>query len=501
MLLSPWWSIFCFFLITINVNSQHVSSLKSLSSLTLSSAFLSKKNDDDPIKNVPINQTYFGFYVNADISDATDTDEDPISIPMQLALYTSSTLLAAKNFECQEFYTLDCDIYSCIEYPNLTAGNEYPYFTAKGHLVSMHMYLEASAWNLNINATYATDCHQGRSALGTGTYGLIGLGVDDNAWNNFLNLYPIFSIYIDENVTTGTLYFGTNMDRATTENPIAVLPADSNWHISNVVSIEFGLANVSMNTKMIFDMNADSIGIPLAQYQDLLSAISNNITGLTCPTDASSYYRPVCNYTEGLNVSALPNLTIYIGNQKLDISPDVYIWVVRNTTNTTGRIQFSLQALSSSLTGNNYISPIYNKYVILDSYTMSYYYMVFDGVSHSIGNNTIQMYYSNHTIHTPTSNFVFYLILTIASLMLFILAMLIYFRCVNKRSAAKKRAAAAKKRLLPPIPKRKRPLSNGTQKTQPLLVESPPQNPNAINRASQLEEDSPVTVFNKPEYD
>jgi len=415
--------------------------------MSISDTLPAKKNDKH-FTNVPINQTYFGFYVNVKIID--DTEEDPVSIPMQLALYTSNTLLAAKGYQCQDFYTYDCDSFFCNDYPSSSVTNEYPYFTAKGHFISPNFYLQTSAWNLSINATYATDCHKGRSQYGTGTYGLLGLGVDDKSWENFLGLYPIFSIYIDENTTSGFLYFQTNWGRAASETPAAVLPADNNWHVSNVNFIEFGSVNVSMSAKMIFDMNMECIGIPLAQYPDILNAITNNITGLTCPTGQDSYYRPSCNYTNGFNISNLPNLTIYIGNQKLDIPPQVYIEVVRNHTNTTGSIRLSMKAIDNTLADNNYVSPIYNKYVILDSYTMSFYYTVFDGVSHSTGNSVIKLYYSDHSIKKQSDKFVLYLTLTISCLMLVIVAILIYLRCVKaqKQAERRKKHPNPKKRLL-----------------------------------------------------
>ena len=362
-------------------------------------------------KNIPINNTDVGFYINL----SADVDKKVDLTCMFPALYSSKTFFSSA---CGKFFQYQCKEPTCKEFPEQATTAEYPSFSAKGHEISSSVYLTKQDWSLNVNALYATECSGTDGEYGDGMYGMVGMGIDGDSYKNFANKGLTFSIYLDEDVEKGELMFSKDKKRALSADPVASLPANNNWHVKGINMLEVGKKKIEVKeTSLIFDINSQAIGFPVSMYKEILEAISTNVQGavLTCPKEEeketnSFNYRPTCEFTG--NVTAVPTISVSIGNQNFDLPSKIYVQYIKNVSESKGSIQFNIRALSSELTDvKNYVTPSYDNYIILDSYTLSYYYTVFEGSDREHNANKIHLYVANHHPSDGSSYVAIWLIL------------------------------------------------------------------------------------------
>lgn len=340
------------------------------SQFPLSNSFASKNG------NIQLTKDYFGFYVNVDLTNkATEDPQQHFgtnTVSMILALYTSQTLLVEN---CLHFSPYNCSQYSCTGYLNESTTIHSPYFTGEGYLAKADMYLDYANWNLNTNASIASSCSANTVLpYGLTRYGVLGLGTANNSRQNFINS-PMFSISLAPDLLSGQLLFGQNDAINSSRDLVAVLPADEDWKVNaNSLEIVVGNKSVRLSANLIFDINAEALGLPIELYNRVLDFFATEVP-MNCITHA---YQPVCFYNG--DVSALPNITISIQDQIIVIEPETY---VQNATfkGNSSIITLNIKAISPNLTDYSYITSKYNNYIILDSHVMSNYTVLFDATS------------------------------------------------------------------------------------------------------------------------
>ena len=336
-------------------------SILSLSSINLGQVSLKRSNN--------------GFFISAELPDSLNTNLTTNTADMILALYTDNTLLF--NYNCSDYKS--CHINS-----STTVAASFPYFTAEGEYASVDASLSSGYWKLSSDAIVNTT--EGNYSINSTTpYGIIGMGLDGNASANFIN-QPSFSISLTANGDSGQLLFTPDMSLAESDTPQAKLSAGSNWHIHGVNTIDIGFYINVKNTSLIFDLNSDTIGLPLTIYNQVLEALESQY-GLVCSTD--TYYKPVCSNYQMKD--DFPGLKINIGDQSISIPSSVYVQG-GDADIQTYAVSLSLKALSSNLTGESYVTPVYENYIILSYPVLAYYYTVFDGNS-----QTVTLYTADHS--------------------------------------------------------------------------------------------------------
>ena len=129
------------------------------------------------------------FYVGVDLQysyneDDSDSDFGPNTVPMLLSLYTSNVWLAD---DCLSYYQYDCSEYSCNKYTWQDSNESLLDFSAIGYQASVTMYLDYFNWRLASYANIATSCNSSTYYWQQPqTYGVLGLGRDNSAQNNFI---------------------------------------------------------------------------------------------------------------------------------------------------------------------------------------------------------------------------------------------------------------------------------------------------------------------------
>ena len=343
---------------------------------------------------VPIIKVPSGFHVLPNFSPNTGTANitnlfNTNETPMLLGLYTSATLLVTN---CQKFLSYQCEDYPCINFPDNKTAQHFPYFDAQGHFIKPAVYLDNLNWNLETKTIIAQNCiHSYDDNYGSGTYGIVGMGVTDSSWANYRGQVPLFSIYLDQEGNDGQLLFRRDLNKAAEKNLTTSVIADNNWRISNVSGIQVESHVVPMNLNLMFDLNSDVIGLPLEQYQNVLDILNKNEFGMQCSTGESKY-KPTCNYQGQLN--KLPDINIEIGEQIIIIPPEIYLENALEDKNSEDyTLTLNLRAVDSSLkTPENYVTNYFNDFIILGSCVMKYYYIVFDGTLYLNNKTNIEFY-------------------------------------------------------------------------------------------------------------
>lgn len=339
---------------------------------------------------IPLQVQGSDILVFVDFSDDSDETskfsyDTTDSQPMQLALYTSTTLLSAG---CFNYTPYDCSNTSCSnDKDNSTISINFPYFNAIGSRGSAQLYLDYSYFSLSSKPLFASSCTSNNSFLnGSGYYGMIGMGTQGSAMNNFKSYRPLFSIHIPVNSTDATLVFKTDLSYAASDTPTTQLQGDSNWHVGGVTAIQMANYSYNISNSLIFDINADTPGFPLDIYNSIINGLQESLD-MICTNDT---YRPTCTYLG--NTPTFPTIFVQIGNQSIPIVPAIYLDSDVSDQSDGSDITLLLKGLDSSLTGESYVVPEYKNYIILDSNVMTYYYTVFDGSSDG---NTITLYIAN----------------------------------------------------------------------------------------------------------
>lgn len=362
--------------------------------------------------------------ISAVNSDNIGTDDNS---HMMLALYTSLTLLAGNCLSFTPIFT-DEDENSLV---NEISNLNYPYFTVKSGFNSPFQFgLFSTYSNYDLDAMIATSCsQQGPSSYGSDSFGLLGMGINNNALSN--NQTPvIFSIYLNAPTGDGQLLFTTDFSHTVSHTPVSTLIADVNWHVLGVSSLKIGAFSYhTSSTNLIFDVNSYLIGLPLTIYKTVISALQS-ISSVSCPAD--TYSSPACTYSG--HIVNLPDIVLGVGTEKILIPPAVY--AVSGSANT---ITFNFRALSSNMSDINYITSSYSSYIILDSNFMSYYYTVFTAGSNT---GTITLYAAIQT--TDNTLTIVFIVLGFIVLLMFLV-----FRCGCQKKNKLKQEADVQKPIYP----------------------------------------------------
>lgn len=406
---------------------------------------------------VPIYKINEGFYIEGDFaydSNSSTNQSGPYTYPMMLGLYTSQSLLV---YNCLDFSYYDCKSFNCETKPEVLSET-YPYFTASGLHASSPVYVEYNHWSLKSESMIATACSSKALSYGSETYGIIGLGVEGTSSSNFFG-NPLFAIYLQRDLKNGTLMFTRDERYLESPFPVTEIKTNENWRAEINGSLHVGVYNHNITANLIFDINADAIGLPSDLYFSVLSFLKHY--GVVC--DENILSQPTCSYNGSIN--NLPALKINNGSCQIPISPEVYIQNVSNDT--ASNIVLNLRAIGESYEGKSYVTPSYSNTIILDSHFMSHYYTVFEGKS-SKGVPKITLYKS----HPDGTNSIPTWILITLGAVAFLLLAIICNCCFKKRS----------KRRVP-----KRPGYFGTQ--APLII-----------NAQKVEYIQPVAYVHHPNY-
>ena len=347
------------------------------------------------------------FYVNADLSyywgtrnsskssNSTNSTNSLGSNPdtgrMMISIVNTDTMVATS---CSNFYYYDCSSStSCLKYSN-TKSIDYPTFTANVNYAQSHIYLDYSYWSISSNYLYiASYCSTSASSIGSGTYGVLGLGTGNGGSSNF-GYSPIFSIFINSDLTGGKLLFKSDTSTyAQSSNSYTSFYASSTWQISTSSAyLQVGSYSVGMSGNVMFDINSNAIGLPQSYYNSFLTYFGY-LSGVYCYSGYTS--RPYC-YTSG-RLQDLPDLTLSISGSQIKIPSAIYASVASSSGSYT-YFYLNFKATSPSLTGVNYVTSTFQNSIILDANFMRYYYTVFDATS---GSNYIYLYLSSNGTPSP----------------------------------------------------------------------------------------------------
>jgi len=264
--------------------------------------------------------------------------------------------------------------------------------------------LEFDHWSINpANFLYiATSCSAGTttSTVGSGRYGILGLGTGAGASKNFGNYAdnsPIFSIFLNSGLTEGKLLFKSDTDTyAQSQRPVIALGANSTWQTQvNSGYIQIGDEQVKFNSSIMFDINSDAIGLPSDIYKSFLEYFTS-LPDIKC--DAGYIYKPYC--MTNTQLKDLPDILLSIDDDIVKIPAQIYATLRTDKSNDTDaffHFDLNFKLISPNLSGTNFVAPSFANSIILDAHFMSYYYTVFDAQT---GANIIFLYES---INAPSS--------------------------------------------------------------------------------------------------
>ena len=364
-----------------------------LALVSLSSVFGLEKTNSTKLQGsttgrVTIYKDSYGFYVGGDFSyDYSANDRlGPYSYKMMLGLYTSNTLLSTR---CINFDYYDCRYWDCNKRFQQYSV-DYPYFSAIGRYAGADLYLDYAYWDLKADAFLAESCNSNYEYYGQFRSGILGMGTEGDAWNNFV-YYPKFGIYLNKDLSGGKFLFAQDTSYYNSSFAVTTMYADKNWKVKLNGYIKVGYNNVPFTGKLIFDMHADAIGLPYATNTAILSYLET-YSYVYCRWDTS--YQPMCDYNG--YISDLPDIVIVNGTNQIPIPPQVYV-VDGYRKDYVSMITLNFKVIGSTYTKKNYVTNDYNDAIILDSRFMSYYYTVFDS-TYSIP--TITLYFANHNSMT-----------------------------------------------------------------------------------------------------
>lgn len=355
--------------------------------------------------NITLGQDGGGFYVPIDFKNYEYEASDGVSsYDMSLCLYSSQTFLA--TYSCLDFFGYSCQSYpQCETYQASPFSAEYVQFSATGSMMSTSIYLDYSNWYLDERAGYASNCTTNVSLpYGNSRYGLLGMGFANGGQDN----YPrsrMFSLSLNETNHSGSLLFhsGSSAVEFPTYTPVVTIQTDNNWNINTSALITIGYNSIEFETTVIFDLNSDLLGFPVSIYDYLIKSLEKN-TSMSC---SNATFKPVCSFTG--NVLALPNITLAIQNQNIQIPPNIYVqwyYIYNSPANSSYSLTLNLRAISSSLLNDSYVSPAFNDFVILDQNFLLYYITLFNATGYNTSNFEVTLYappYTNNNVQpTPT---------------------------------------------------------------------------------------------------
>jgi len=334
------------------------------------------------------------FYVETDLtyhpSKSSKNPNAPGTVKMMISIPNQDSVVSSM---CLNFTNYDCSKYNCSQYGD-TRLIEYPYFSTKAQRGRADLYLDYNHWSLEKSAAdlfFARECQSKKNNLGSGRYGVIGLGISEFSQENFKSS-KAFSFQIDSDLSKGKILFKNDPSTyANSSSPVLVVSANSTWQKEiEQGTLEVDIYLIVFKGNLAFDINSDAIAVPDLKYRDLLFYL-NNFFEIEC---GSEPYRPICNSKE--KIHDLPNITLNINQNKIHIPPKVYATAINETA-----FYLNFRGTSPDLTGKSYVTPSFKDSIILDARFMSYYYTVFD---FSTGKNDIYLYKAKEVGPQPQSD-------------------------------------------------------------------------------------------------
>jgi len=199
----------------------------------------------------------------------------------------------------------------------------------------------------------------------------------------------LFSIYLEADSSEGELLFGFDSSKAQKTAPNVTLSANNNWFISGVNQLGIGSAKINITANLLFDVNSEAIGLPLAIFTLLINSINENQL-MACETDKT--FLPTCQYSG--EIQDIPNFIIVIGNQSLSIPAQYFA----KSNEGGSSITLYFKAIASNLTDESFVTADFENYIIVDRHIMTYFYTLFDATSAS--GNVINLFIADHQDHT-----------------------------------------------------------------------------------------------------
>ena len=333
---------------------------------------------------IPLSVDVFGFYFLADLvqesSQAIKAQTRALIFP---SLSSSQTLLVSDK--CLSFVEYDCSKYECTPYPEEKTDITHQYFEGEGYHAELPLILDHSNWVLNNKAAIATSC-SGFDFYGGNMHGVLGLGHEGNSGANFIGS-QVFSIYLRQNGSEGTLLFHWNSSYAQSETPLVTLKSDENWHVNSINEITVGNGTLQVeDLELIFDLTGVGLGLPKAVFDQVLATLKE-VYNINC---TSHSFNPVCGYSG--YIKGFPSLAFKTATgEKLVLPPQAYLQDGHNETIQGPNVTLSFRALSSELEELSYVTPSYDKTIIIGSQIMRNFYIKFDAA-----NKAISVYDAKH---------------------------------------------------------------------------------------------------------
>ncbi|RYE16274.1 MAG: hypothetical protein EOP45_17785 [Sphingobacteriaceae bacterium] len=287
-------------------------------------------------------------------------------LKMQLALYTRETWVVEENL--QQLLGLTPGQYKGSSNEKTTIKT--PYDIIQGVYSNMPVILDTENWK-----TKGVFIAQGRTRklsqfnCGIFGYGLLGMGksLTANAAQDSGKSASNFAIYKDKKSSDFKLEFNADIPSDKLLQSL-VIKSNDNWAMS--VS-EVKLADDVINgeppvTKVIFDLNDETIGLPKPYYDEIVNRLTK-LYGLTC-TMFKEPYRVSCKISHGKRpkLESMPNINIQLGSiQKIIVTPKMYI---DYSPEASDELILNLRSLESDKSYQKmFVLEDYSNYIILGS--------------------------------------------------------------------------------------------------------------------------------------
>jgi len=322
---------------------------------------LDKISLDVSLKKSPVGPETSPFYLNLDVK-GTKTK-------LALALYTSYSFLASDA--CNPvFVPYKCTEEKCKTDSSRNVSLITPYFSVNGNYwpvdIVLHNKMGKALWQnyQGQNVILAEQCKIGFNDKTVN--GILGFGASYDAVKNFKS--DIFSIYLNQNLTSGELIFGIDQDKFIKDS-CQKYRSTGDWELP-VRAVSIAGNNFNIQVTAIFDLYANSIIIPEKIYDFIITNFEN--IEILCNDFKFGH---LCTY-EG-DILDLPDIIIITNdNGKITIPPYVYF----SSTPNSIQHEFLLIKGSSSISeyGSKLLVPEYTGNTIIFGVNfMRHFYTIF----------------------------------------------------------------------------------------------------------------------------
>jgi hypothetical protein len=301
------------------------------------------------------------YLVKADFGSAKDN-------LMAVSLFNSHIFVSNcpgvyKYFNCSNFHD------SCIQFPKMRFGTDYPFFSVAGSRILLNMTLGNYGRGNRVKAFYADYCQ--RNAYGNNdVVGSIGLSLNESNWFNLDTENNRFAVWLEKEGSDGALIFGDDSDYRGEDAPLRMMGVTKNWEIP-LESLILMDTEYDFSGKVILDINSDFIGLPDQIYNKLLGDLKDRWNFVCDP----QFYQPNCSYTR--NIENLPHLIIMPreGNNPINLPPELYLVKLDNNIY---KLLF-VSTTSNPIFGHQiFVTNSYLDYLIFGAPFFRHYYTVFN---------------------------------------------------------------------------------------------------------------------------